>query len=123
MYKLTQYPNCIVRLSDGATIPKGINGDWQIYEAWLAKGDTPTAFEVKISPRIIDARRLRLALLELDLLSVVEALIATTDKSTQIEWEYATEIREDYPLAVQLASTLNLDIKAIFDKAQSISSV
>ena len=35
MYKLTQNPNQIIRLSDTATIPKGNNGDWQIYEAWL----------------------------------------------------------------------------------------
>ena len=41
MYKLTQNPNQIIRLSDGATIPKENNGDWQLYESWLSEGYVP----------------------------------------------------------------------------------
>ena len=67
--------------------------------------------------RTIDARRLRLALLQLNLLDGVEAVIATLDKSAQIEWEYATIIKEDYPLVLALADNLKLDTKAIFDVA------
>ncbi|WP_434686916.1 hypothetical protein [Pseudanabaena minima] len=45
-YKLIQnQPNSIIRLEDGAIIPKGLNGDWQLYEAWLAEGNTPEAAE------------------------------------------------------------------------------
>ena len=39
MYKLTQDPNQIIRLSDGAIIPNALNGDWQIYKAWLVEGN------------------------------------------------------------------------------------
>lgn len=67
--------------------------------------------------RTIDARRLRLALLQLNLLDKVESAIATLDKSAQIEWEYATIIKEDYPLVLALADNLKLDTKAIFDVA------
>ena len=46
MYKLTSIPNQIIRLFDGAIIPQGNNGDWQLYEAWVAKGNTPQPADV-----------------------------------------------------------------------------
>ena len=73
--------------------------------------------------REIDARRLRLALLELGVLDKVEAALSSLPKAAQIDWEYATTIREDYPLVVSLSEALNLDVTQIFDKAQSIGSV
>lgn len=73
--------------------------------------------------REIDARRLRLALLELGLLDKVETALSNLPKSAQIDWEYATTIREDYPLVVSLSEALSLDVTQIFDKAQSIGSV
>lgn len=39
-YQLTQDPNQIKR-SDGAIIPNAQNGDWQLYQNWLAGGNTP----------------------------------------------------------------------------------
>jgi len=73
--------------------------------------------------REIDARRLRLALLELGLLDKVEPALSSLPKAAQIDWEYATTIREDYPLVVSLSEALDLDVTQIFDKAQSIGSV
>ena len=73
--------------------------------------------------REIDARRLRLALLELGLLEKVETALSSLPKAAQIDWEYATTIREDYPLVVSLSEALGLDITQIFNKAQSIGSV
>jgi hypothetical protein len=70
--------------------------------------------------RTIDARRLRLALLQLDLLDKVESAIATLGRAAQIEWEFATDIKENYPLVEALAANLGLDTVAIFTLASSL---
>jgi hypothetical protein len=82
------------------------------------------AIAANLSPapiRTIDARRLRLALHQLNLLDGVEAAIATLGKAAQIEWEYATEIKEDYSLVLALANNLGLDTEAIFTLAISLN--
>jgi hypothetical protein len=67
--------------------------------------------------RTIDARRLRLALFQLKLLDKVEAAILTLDRAAQVNWEYATEIKEDHPLIEVLATKLSLNTDLIFELA------
>ena len=83
-------------------------------EGWIASdGYVPFVRE-------IDARRLRLALFQLNLLDKVESAIATLGRAAQIEWEYATEIKENYALVLALAANLGLDTVAIFTLASSL---
>lgn len=118
-YKLIQnQPNSIIRLEDGAVIPQGDNGDWQIYEAWLAEGNTPQpADELPAPVRELDATTLRLALLQLDLLDEVEDALSLLPRAAQIAWEYSIVIKEDSLLVQQLVKKLKLDIDLIFKTA------
>jgi hypothetical protein len=121
-YKLTNDPNQIIRLSDGAIIPNAPNGDWQNYQQWLADGGIPDPADPEpVVIREIDARRLKKALARLNLLDTVEAAIAQSGGEAKIDWDRATTIREDYPLVVALANNLGLDTDAIFTLASSLT--
>jgi hypothetical protein len=110
--------NSILRIEDGAIIPEGHNGDWQLYEAWLAEGNTPQPADELPSPvRQLDATTLRLALLQLDLLDKVEDALSLLPRAAQIAWEYSIIIKEDSLLVQQLVKKLKLDIDLIFKTA------
>ena len=72
-------------------------------------------------PRSIDMRRLRLALLQMDLLDSIDAVIAGQERSAQIEWEFATNVQSDHPLVLQIATALSLNINQIFDLAETFT--
>ena len=72
-------------------------------------------------PREIDARRLRLALRKLGKLSSVKSTIASLGEDAEINWEYATMVKEDNPLVVAISSQLNLNINTIFNEANSFT--
>ena len=71
--------------------------------------------------RSIDMRRLRLALLQMDLLDSIDAVIAGHPRSAQIEWEFATNVQSDHPLVLQIATALSLNINQIFDLAETFA--
>lgn len=74
---------------------------------------TFTAPAVNIIPRVLTMRQARLVLNQVGLLGDVEAAVQAADRSVQIEWEYATEVRRDWPTLLTLAQALNLDDAAL----------
>jgi len=72
--------------------------------------DAPTVV-VPIAPQyaqVITIRQARLALHNAGLLDDVEAAIAQADRAVQIEWEYATEFRRDWPTLLAMQPLLGL---------------
>jgi len=121
MYKLTGSIDSITRLSDGALIPNGKNGDYSQYQAWWAKGNMPEPADIPV--RQIDARRLKIALFRLGYLASVEALVAQAGKETQINWEDSILVDEDFPLVKSFIYTLELtkaNVDEIFELALSL---
>ena len=57
---------------------------------------------------ICTPRQARLALAQADLLTAVEAWMETAPASVRIEWEYANEIRRDWPPIADAATALGL---------------
>ena len=93
------------------------------WDAFVASGQELEVIDDPVPTTIIrsiDMRRLRLALLQMELLDDIDAAIAAQPRQAQIEWEYATEVKTNHPLVVALATAMSLDINAIFDLGESL---
>lgn len=64
-------------------------------------------------PKVVSRKQVRLLLLNQGLLDQVEALIATRDKATQIEWQDSLEFHRDNPLLNALAQNIGLSSEQI----------
>lgn len=59
-------------------------------------------------PQVITIRQAKLALLAAGLLDDVDAAVSAADRATQIEWEYATEVRRDWPTLTAVQAVAGL---------------
>ncbi len=79
---------------------------WQVTEA------APTVVTERLArwraAMQVSPRRARLALRQAGLLDAVTAWIAQADEDTRIEWEFANEIRRDWPPIAQCGAALGL---------------
>lgn len=105
-----------------------VSDDVQIAPGWVLQGGNyvnPNPPPAEPAPKVsVSARQLRLALLDLDLLDDVEALMAdpSTPKGVKIEWEYANEFDRNNQLVVAFAAALQKsseDVDNLFALAKS----
>ena len=78
--------------------------------------DTPEV--ASVSPR-----QFRRALIQVGLLEAVEAYMATADAETRTDWEYALEIRRNYPGWDQFAAAIGKtdeDVDTVFALAAQV---
>lgn len=62
-----------------------------------------------VTPQIVTMRQARLALLQSNLLTTVtDKIVNGTDEAMKIEWEYATEVRRDWPSLITLTASLGM---------------
>ena len=72
---------------------------------------------------VVSMRQARLALNAAGLLDAVEAAVASSTKDVQIEWEFSSELRRDWPTLVLLAGALGLtdaQLDALFIQAATL---
>ena len=60
------------------------------------------------TPEIVSMRQARLALLQANLLTLVSEAIENGSEADKITWEYATEVRRDDALVLNLSQALDL---------------
>ena len=81
---------------------------------WAASYVPPDPEPVQV-PQVVTIRQAKLALLQAGLLDDVDAAVAQADRATQIEWEYATEVRRDWPTLLTLQTALGLTEQQVND--------
>lgn len=64
--------------------------------------------EPVLVPQVITIRQAKLVLLAAGLLDDVDAAVSAADRTTQIEWEYATEVKRDWPTLMAMQASLGL---------------
>lgn len=59
-------------------------------------------------PQVLTIRQARRVLLAHNLLDTVEAAVAQADRATQIDWEFATEVKRDWPALAAITAALGM---------------
>lgn len=115
MYRLTESPSIIVRITDGAYIPADPNNtDYQAYLAWLAEGNTPSTIQSELSkspvPQEVTRFQLRAALLQVGVLEDVETYMSTqvTDPFVQLAWQEGHTFKRNSQIVQDIQSRLGL---------------
>lgn len=100
--------------------PAKVNGKWgEVWEVINMTQEEIDNYRKSKVPQVVFMRQARLALLEVNLLDNVDQIISLLPEPMQseakIEWEYATEVRRDWPTLNQIAQYLNLTSEYVDD--------
>jgi len=68
----------------------------------------PYVEPLPVVPKVVTMRQAKLALLQKNLLNLVNVAIEQADDAAKIEWQYATEVKRNNSLVQVIASQLNI---------------
>ncbi len=92
---------------------------WETYQAYRQEVKaqvTAAGYPGETEPATaVTMRQARLALAQAGLLAAVEDWVAQAEASVQIEWEYATEIRRDWPPVVEFSAAKGMTDEQVDD--------
>lgn len=104
---------------DGVTVPPPSDGKKYYWYPSGWRAEEIMSNQIKVVPQVVYMRQARLALLEKGLLTQVQSVIDNLQEPlkslAKIEWEYATEIRRDWPTLSQIVQHLSLTEEQIDD--------
>ena len=87
-------------------LPISVVGEGAAVVDWVPIAAAPAQAYV---PNSVTIRQARLAFLQVGLLDGIDASIANgSDRALQIEWEFATEFRRDWPALLAIQQVLSL---------------
>lgn len=111
----SQYPTAVPEFfgacpEDSDIAVPGVLGEY-IEADWLTMRNDEMRARIK-APQTVTMRQARLALLDAGLLEAVQTSVATMPSAegerARIDWEYALEVRRDWPLISYMAGDLGL---------------
>lgn len=108
--------------ADAAALGTDLAEHETLLSDWVASYVPPPPEPAQV-PQVITIRQAKLALLAAGLLDEVDAAVAGSDRATQIEWEYATEVHRSWPTltAVQaVAGLTDAQVDGLFIAAAAL---
>lgn len=128
-YSADQFPNRAAPVAPANTSLTEVEGEqranWTGYE-WVELPYKAPVIDTPATPvpASVTRRQFKLALLGIDLLDDVEAMIAASgDRALQINWEEALEFERGNPFVAQMAAALGkteADVDALFVLAATL---
>jgi len=105
--------------------PSYENGVW--VQTWMVTDLTADEIAARTQARraalVCTPRQARLALAQAGLLPAIEAWVTAAAETTQIEWQYANEIRRDWPPIAEAVVALGMSdtqLDTLFDLAMTL---
>jgi hypothetical protein len=91
-------------------VPEGMTRTgWQLIDGIVQPTLVPTpSISSSTVPSSVSPRQIRRALTVAGLRTTVEAAVSAADQNTRDDWEFANEVRRDWPVLNQMATSLGM---------------